>query len=223
MTLFLNQQCSGQRYSAILFVLLILTTPVFAAEPKEKAALPEIVPETPDSKEIPPLEEVLTITQNYFTGRKNYKSGDFLTRNQIKPLFSQLQKAGWTVKAEKNILKRIHAETDYLSRQLSTPKGIKFMRRVSRMPGGYDRLDHLLAMPYGKRNIRDFINSPGGFTMIEYMTTTQGGKNLGKYLSQAKTGKGFNQPTSYIYTETELIQAIKQAYETETGQKKKKK
>ncbi|WP_339734102.1 hypothetical protein [uncultured Gimesia sp.] len=211
------------RFSGILYAILILTTPAFATEPKEKGALPEIVPETPGSKKMPPLEEVLTITQNYFTGWEGYQSGDYITRNQIKPLFRQLQKAGWTVKAEKNILKRIHAETDYLSRQLSTPKGIKFMRRVSRMPGGYDRLDHLLAMPYGKRNIRDFINSPGGFTMIEYMTTTKGGKNLGKYLSQAKTGKGFNKPTSYIYTETELIQAIKQAYETETGQKKKKK
>lgn len=221
MPFFLNQ-----RFSGLIIAVLVLTTPVFAADPKkkgqEKEALPEIVPETPGSKEMPPLEEVLTIVQNYFTGWKGYQPGDFITRNKIKPLFRQLQKAGWAVKEEKNILKRIHSETDYLSRQLSTPKGVKFMRRVSRMPGGYDRLDRLLAMPYGKRNIRDFINSPGGFTMIEYMTTTKGGKNLGKYLSQAKTGKGFNQPTSYIYTETELIQAIKQAYETETGQKKKK-
>lgn len=218
MSFFLNQ-----RFRGILFTILILTTPAFSAEPKakNKAALPEIVPETSDSRKIPPLEEVLTITQNYFMGWEGYQSGDFLTRNKIKPLFRQLQKAGWTVKAEKDILKRIHPETDYLSRQLSTPKGIKFMRRVSRMPGGYDRLDRLLLMPYGKRNIRDFINSPGGFTMIEYMTTTQGGKNLGKYLSQAKTGKGFNKPTRYIYTETELIQAIKQAYETETGKNKK--
>jgi hypothetical protein len=58
--------------------------------------------------------------------------------------------------------------------------------------------------------------------MIEYMTTTKGGKNLGKYLSKAKTGKGFNAPTNRIYTEKQLIQAIKLAYETETGQKKKK-
>lgn len=217
MSFFLNQ-----RFNGILCAMLIFTTPAFADELKEKAALPEIEPETPDSRKIPPWEEVLKMTQAYFTEMTGYESGDFLTRNQIKPLFRQLQKAGWTVKAEKEILKRLHADADYLSRQLSTPKGIIFMRRVSRMPGGYDRLDHLLAMPYGKRNIRDFINSPGGFTMIEYMTTTQGGKNLGKYLSQAKTGKGFNEPTNYIYTESELIQALKQAYEVETGQKKKK-
>ncbi|WP_417387259.1 hypothetical protein [Gimesia sp.] len=181
---------------------------------------PEIVPESAEKKKVPLLDEVMQIIEEYFTDRKGYKSGDMLTRGEIKPLFRELQQAGWSVKAEKEILKRLHAETDYLATQLSTPKGVIFMRRVAQMPGGYDRLDHILVMPYGKRRIHEFINSPGGYTMIEYMTTTKGGKNLGKYLSQTRTGKGFNQPTPYIYTQTELTAALKQAYEKENPKSK---
>ncbi|QDT77410.1 hypothetical protein Mal35_08360 [Gimesia maris] len=183
--------------------------------------LPEIIPESAEKKKVPPLDEVMQIIEEYFTDRKGYKSGDLLTRGQIKPLFRELQQAGWTVKAEKEILKRLHADTDFLAAQLSTPKGIIFMRRISRMPGGYDRLDHILVMPYGKRRIREFINSPGGYTMIEYMTTTKGGKNLGNYLSKTRTGKGFNQPTPYIYTQTELTTVLKQAYEKENAKSKR--
>lgn len=195
-----------------------------AAEPKPASSLPEVVPETAQPAQKPPeLSEVLKITRDYFAEVKGYQSGDLLTRNQVKPLFRELQQAGWKVKAEKGILKRMHAKTDFLAAQLSTPKGIRFMRKISKMPGGYDRLDHLLAMPYGKRRIKEFINSPGGYTMIEYMTTTKGGKNLGKYLSQTKTGKGFNQPTHRIYTEQQLLDVLKQAYETEVAQHKPRK
>lgn len=212
----------NQFFSRILLASLIIITPAFAADPKEETELPEIIPESATSSSIPPLGEVLKILEGYFSRLADFEPGDLITRNQIKPVFRQLQKAGWDVKEEKVLLSRVHAETDFLAAQLRTAKGIKFMRKISRMPGGYDRLDHILAMPYGKRRIKEFINSPGGYTMIEYMTTTKGGKNLGKYLSKTKTGKGFNLPTRRIYTAAELVQAIQQAYTNETRQKKRK-
>ena len=219
---FLRNQFLSLCFSGILFASLFICISALSAEPKETAPLPEITPKTKTQLKLPTLKEVMNITQVYFTGLKHYQTGDMITRNQMKPLFSQLQKAGWTVKSEKRILSRLHSETDFLAAQLKTGKGIKFMRKISQLPGGYDRLDHILVMPYGKRRIKEFINSPGGNLMIEYMTTTKGGKNLGNYLSKAKTGKGFNSPTNRIYTEKQLIPEIKLAYETETGQKKKK-
>jgi len=219
---FYRTQSFSLCFSGILFLSLSFSNPAFSAEPKEKTPLPEITPETKTQPKLPTLKEVMNITQVYFAGLKHYQTGDLLTRNQMKPLFRQLQKAGWTVKSEKKILSRLHSETDFLAAQLKTAKGIKFMRKISRLPGGYDRLDRILKMPYGKRRIKEFINSPGGNLMIEYMTTTKGGKNLGKYLSKAKTGNGFNTPTHRIYTEKQFIPEIKLAYEMETGQKKKK-
>lgn len=206
--------------SRILLLSVALSTPAFSKEPKKPDALPEITAKTKTKK--PTLKEVMKITQMYFSDLKHYQSGDLITRNKMKPLFRQLQKAGWAMKSEKAILSRLHSDSDFLSTQLRTPKGVKFMRQISTYPGGYDRLDHILAMPYGKRRIKEFINSPGGNLMIEYMTTTKGGKNLGKYLSKTKTGKGFNAPTDRIYTEKQLVNAIKLAYETEAGKKKKK-
>lgn len=195
-----------------------------AKDPQKSSPLPAVVPNNgmPDKK-LPELSEVMTIAREYFTSQKGYESDDLLTNNRVKPLFRELQQAGWKVKTEKNILKRMHSASDFLAAQLSTPKGIRFMRKIAKMPGGYDRLDHLLKMPYGKRRIKEFIDSPGGYTMIEYMTTTKGGKNLGKYLSQTKTGKGFNQPTGMIYTETEFLQVLKETYQLETAKQKRQK
>ncbi|WP_417382257.1 hypothetical protein [Gimesia sp.] len=217
---------SAMRKLSLVVAILICLLPVSRGNAQNSEApaadsLPEIVPETAEKKKVPSLDEVMQIIEDYFSDRKGYKSGDLLTRGQIKPLLRELQQAGWPVKAEKEILKRLHADTDFLAAQLSTPKGIIFMRRIAQMPGGYDRLDHILVMPYGKRRIREFINSPGGYTMIEYMTTTKGGKNLGKYLSKTKTGKGFNQPTPYIYTQTQLTDVLRQAYEKENAKSKR--
>ncbi len=213
----------NQFFSGILLGSLILTTSAFAADPKAKTQLPEIIPGTQAPAKLPSLGEVTRIIQEQFIGLKHYQSGDLITRSEVKPIFTQLQKAGWAVKKEKEILNRVHADNDFLATQLRTAKGIKFMRKISKLPGGYDRLDHILAMPYGKRRIKEFINSPGGNLMIEYMTTTKGGKNLGKYLSQTKTGKGFNAPTRRIYTEAELVQVLQKAYLNETRQKKRRK
>lgn len=219
---FFHRQYFSACFSGLLFVSLCCSTTELPAEPKESAPLPEIIPGSKTQPPLPTLKAALQITQEYFAGLKQYQSGDLITRNKMKPVFRELQKAGWRVKSEKMILSRLHSETGFLAAQLYTPKGIKFMRKISRLPGGYDRLDHILAMPYGKRRIKEFINSPGGNLMIEYMTTTKGGKNLGKYLSKTKTGKGFNSPTNRIYTEKQFLQEIKLAYEMETGQKKKK-
>ncbi len=203
---------------------LFSTPRLQAADPVQAPALPEVISKAGmPAPKLPELSEVLTISRNYFTTWKGYRAGDLLTSNKVKPLFRELQQAGWKVKAEKNILKRMHTDTDFLASQLSTPKGIKFMRKIAKMPGGYDRCDHLLKMPYGKRRIKEFIDSPGGYTMIEYMTTTKGGKNLGKYLSQTKTGKGFNQPTDLIYTEKQLLEILKETYELETAKQKRRK
>ena len=212
-------------FSGLLILNLFQVSFLQAADPKKTASpLPEIIPETAmPAPKLPELTEVMNITREYFAQWKGYEPGDLLTRNKVKPLFRDLQKAGWKVKEEPQLLKRMHSDSGFLASQLHTPKGIRFMRRIAKMPGGYDRLDHLLAMPYGKRRIKEFINSPGGYTMIEYMTTTKGGKNLGKYLSQTRTGKGFNKPTDMIYTETQLLQVLKQAYEKEVALRKRQK
>ena len=122
----LQYQCFRQRISRILFVSLYFSTLAFAAEPKKKDPLPEITTETKIQPKLPTLKEVMNIAQVHFSGLKHYQSGDLITRNKTKPIFSQPQKAGWTVKSEKIILSRLHSETDFLAAQLRTDKGRKF-------------------------------------------------------------------------------------------------
>ena len=143
--------------SGLLFVSLCFSSTELSAEPEKSVPEPEIIPGSKTQPKLPTLKEVLIITQEYFGGLKYYQSGDLITRNKMKPVFRQLQKAGWSVKSEKMILSRLHSETGFLATQLHTPKGIKFMRKISRLPGGYDRLDHILAMPYGKRRDRKSV------------------------------------------------------------------
>ncbi len=48
--------------------------------------------------------------------------------------------------------------------------------------------------------------------MIQYMTTAQGGKEMGKMLSQAPQGADFNKPTGRIYTVPMLLKHLQEEY-----------
>ena len=86
----------------------------------------------------------------------------------VAPLFKKLDKLGWKVADEKQIIGRVLSDNHSLVKQLRPLKGKKFMGQVSKSPAAYDRLDRLSKMPYGKRRVRELIDTPGGHKLIEY-------------------------------------------------------
>ena len=205
----------------------------------ESKALEEVEEGTAESKtELPQWSEIESVVNDHFSegsGKKTtrrrksrrYKQpeqlqeNDLITQQDVSGLFKKIEKLGWEITKQdrKKILDRLLSESDFLVRQLRTAHGRRFMRKISTLPGGYDRIDRLRKMPHGKKRIQEFIKGPDGDKMIEYMTTTKHGKNLGKQLSRTKTGRNFNEPTGMFYTQKDVLEHLQKLYQTEAEQR----
>lgn len=163
----------------------------------------------------PTFEKVQQTVEKHFSAYRNYQSGDLITSNDVESLFRKLEKINWKVADRKDILKQVLSSGDWMARQFSTNSGRDFMRHVSDLPGGYDRVDRLRRMPYGQQQIAALIQGPDGYKLFEYMTTTPGGKNMGLMLSNGVNGADFNGSTGRIYTELDLLKRLKKSYDRE--------
>jgi hypothetical protein len=151
----------------------------------------------------------------YFESMENFQKADLIAREDVEPLLKKLAEAGFTLKKPEDLLKILPTKIEFIYVQLNTPAGRKFMRQIAAYPNGYDRLDRLSRLPRGKQTVRDLIRGPGGEKMIEYMATSDGGIELGKQLSQAPNGGGFNSATGRIYTVSDLLGYLKDKYDAQ--------
>jgi hypothetical protein len=163
------------------------------------------------NKPLPEFSEIQKIAERHFKA-KGLEPGDILARSEVEPLLSLLKTAGWTVPDYKGVVNAVLKDSSFLVQSLRTEKGRKFARQITKDPRGYDRLDRLAAMPHGRQTVRDLIHGPDGDKLIKYLTTTGGGTALGQMLSNAPTGKHFNEPTGRIYTTDQLIDVLEQKY-----------
>ena len=165
------------------------------------------------AKPLPEFAKVKSLVLRHFASIPDYEPGDIIARSQAEPIFGQLHRLGWDVADRKSLVNRVPPDNDFLFQQLHTPAGRKFMAQTKQFPNAYDRLDRLARLPHGRQTLHDLIRGPDGYKMIEYMTSTRGGLNLGKMLSKAPKGKGFNKPTRRIYTAKMLLEALKRSHD----------
>ena len=204
------------------------------AKDKETKAV-EAEKETAETQtELPEWSEIESVVNGHFSEASDSKTtsrrksrrraqpeqlqeNDLITQQDVSGLFKKIETLGWEINQHdrKKILDRLLSESDFLVRQLRTTHGKQFMRKISILPGGYDRIDRLRKMPRGKKRIQEFIKGPDGYKMIEYLTTAKGGKNLGKQLSKAINGKNFNEPTGMLYTQKDVLEHLHKLYQTD--------
>jgi len=178
----LNRSNSMRRQVILLSVTVVLLSlaVVVAAEPQPGRAKP-----------IPSMSEIEDVVLRYFRAKPDYRPGDLITKEDVEPLLGKLKQKGLPLPDAKQILEKTPTKGDFLTQQLRTPDGRKFMRQISGYKDAYDRLDRLSRLPHGQQTIRDLIRGPDGYKMVEYMTTTTGGNELGKQLFERPAGEGF--------------------------------
>jgi hypothetical protein len=155
--------------------------------------------------------------EQHFASLPDYQPGDLVTRSQVAKALAKVADAGVDVPNAEQIVAATLPDNSFLARELSTPAGRKFMRRVARNPGAYSRLDRLSSISRGQTFVRDLIRSPEGDKFIEYLSTTRGGRNLGSTLAEARQGTDLNQPTGRIYTAEDLMAALDQLLPAEAA------
>ncbi|MAG94853.1 MAG: hypothetical protein CMJ48_14080 [Planctomycetaceae bacterium] len=164
---------------------------------------------------LPEFAAVQSLIVGHFESIKGYRENDLLSQGDVKPLFKKIEEIGWPVEDGDAILKQVLPDNAFIVRELRTRQGKKFMRRISKHPEAYDRLQRYGAMSRGRRNVRDLVHRPGGHTLIQYMTTTRGGRKMGRELAATPTGKGFDQKTEQIYTAKQLLDRLQKSYDDE--------
>jgi hypothetical protein len=182
-----------------------------AAEPQPAGTKPSI----------PSMSEIRQAVLRHFQAKPDYQSGDLITREEVDPLLVKLQRMGLPLPDAKEILAKVPSKGEGFVALLSTRDGRKFMRQISTFENGYDRVDRLSRIPLGQQTLRDLIRGPDGYKMVEYMTTAQGGKELGRQLSNTPNGANFNAPTGRIYTDEQLLTRLERSHAAALKAKKR--
>jgi len=161
---------------------------------------------------VPAFDKVVQAMTDYFESQPDYQAGDLLDQSQVAGALEAIAAVGWEVSYAKKIVSLALADNSFLVKQLATPKGKPFMRKIAKSPGAYVRLDRLSKIKNGQSAVKILIRDPGGDTMITYMATTQGGKNLGAMMAGTPNGTNLNKPTGRIYTADDLLAVVKKLY-----------
>jgi hypothetical protein len=164
-------------------------------------------------EEKPDFNQVIHAVEAYFASQTDYQTADLIHRSQIEVVLKSVASAGWKLNNENEIVALGLPDNSFLVRELATPAGKKFMRKVSGLPGVYSHLDRLSTIPRGQSIVRDLIRKPGGDQMIAYMATTKGGRSLGKMMGGVRGGVDLNKPTGRIYTANDLLAVLQQLHQ----------
>ena len=166
-------------------------------------------------KPLPEFSTVAAAVKRHFETVPDFEPGDLIAEADVGPVFDQLQLMGWRIADRKAIEGLLPNESNFVTRQLRSKQGVKFMRKISSDPDGYERLYQLASLPNGNRLARDLIHGKGGHEMIDYMTTSKGGKNLTKMLAKTPHGKQIGKRSELIFTVDQLIARLKESYAAE--------
>jgi hypothetical protein len=161
----------------------------------------------------PDFDKVSQAVFTYFQSQPDHERGDLISQRDAKAALAQVTAIGWDIPDQQKIVGRVLADSSFLIREFSTQEGRKFMRKISRQPGTYTRLDRLSTIGNGQETIRTLIHDKGGDDFIRYLATTAGGRTLGKMMPGTQGGVDLNKSTGRIYTADELVDALKQVYD----------
>src|SRR4051794_30860564 len=86
-------------------------------------------PKAPDDR------AVTKLVDEYFASLPGYEKGDLITRSQIEKVIAKLVSRGVKISDSASIVKLGLADDSFLVRELSTPDGKRFMRKIASRSG----------------------------------------------------------------------------------------
>lgn len=142
----------------------------------------------------------------------DYKSGDLLTWEQVKPTLDRLRRARVPLPPEKELRPKFLSQSDSLYKMLSTERGKSFFKELNKKPESIDLVDRYRSLPRGEQFLTEMIeNTKGGsefFTSPMWLTQEDAVLAEKSGLSNVPNGSKFGDPTGRIYTETQLNQFL---------------
>jgi hypothetical protein len=157
----------------------------------------------------PSWTQVKNLAEAHFAARGDFRRNDLITGGDVTPIFHELEGLGWKNVSRSEVAKRLLDDNDFLARELRSPPGRTFMRRVAGYTLIYDRLDRISRMPGGHALIHDMIRLPDGHRYAQFRPA-RGVPPMSDFLPKGASGKApqapdLEKPTGRIYTFGELL------------------
>lgn len=165
----------------------------------------------------PSIDGVIRALTAHFQSQPDFQRRDLMNQSQVADALAAVEQTGWQVPNAKKIVELALPDNSFLVGELSTPDGKQFMRKISRSPGTYSRLDRLSQLSQGQQFVTQLLGDKGGDDLITYLATTNGGRNLGQMMAGTPNGTDLNLPTGRIYTADDLLGVLKKEYAKEFG------
>jgi hypothetical protein len=191
-------------------------------------------------RDLPPFERVAEMVHRHFLANQDprssseasYKPNDLLPRSRVESVFAHLRIMGWNVKDNRSILGRVLGDHEFLvrhcqpsialARQGKASPAARFLRKVSKHPLAYDRVQRITMLPSGRRFLVEAFERSDNQALVRFLETgkiddsLEGAAEVKKVVRSATEGIDFDQPLGRIYTATQLVAALRTSYDRQS-------
>jgi len=156
-------------------------------------------------------QKLEALAAKHLSAKADYQPDDLITRGDVEPILNELIQNNVPVSKDgEDAYGQLLRDSDPLVLLLRTAEGQKFMRKVSKIEGAYDRLERFAWLPEGQVVIQKLINDPKGVKIFAEMATPEGMKVVAKRLAADPRGQNFALPTGHIHTAAEFVAMLEQ-------------
>jgi len=174
------------------------------------ALLPAIA--TAKNGATPKFEQIEQVVTQQMARKPGYQPGDLISRADVEPVFNRLMELGFEPADRETLYDAFLPHNSFLVSELSTAAGQRFMRKVSKYPQAYDRLERLSWMPAGRELIRELTQRSDGPEVLQSLTTPEGAKAVEKIMAGDVRGANFALPTGHIHTAEQLLERVRESH-----------
>ncbi len=177
-------------------------------------------------QEFPEYARVRSIIEARLLAQPDFRRSDLISRGDVASALREVEALGWKDVSRSEVISQMLDDGEFLVRELRSPQGRTFMRRVADYRLIYDRLDRVSRAPGGHALIHDLIKLPDGHRYAR-METPPGVPSLTDLLPKGLSGKtprikDLDKPTGRVYTLDELLRRLETSHRhlQQTAQKR---
>ncbi|MCA9197119.1 MAG: hypothetical protein KDA87_06245 [Planctomycetales bacterium] len=158
--------------------------------------------------------DVERLVSHHFGQLEGYEPGDIISQGQTDPLFKMMATSGWVISDLDELNSLILKDGDFLIRELNTPKGRAFRKKIGDSPRSLTLLDRMSEMSNGRASVHDMIYKlPDGHKIVDTMMNSKRGERLLNRLSKSNSGGNVQKPTNKLYTVELLKKRLGQSFQ----------
>lgn len=155
--------------------------------------------------------DVAKIVQRHLAADPSYQAGDLISQRNVEPIFEELLSLGFQPANHEELYDSVLPDQDRLVQLFNTHEGRKFIRKVSKLPYAYDRLERMTWTDVGRKLLDELVTADDGAKQFSAINSPDGLRKLQKLVEQDPRGRNLALPTGNIHTAEDLLQQLRES------------